>query len=521
MRRAYSVEQVRAAEAALMARLPAGTLMQRAAAGLAAVCADLLPAVYGARVVVLVGSGDNGGDALYAAARLARRGAAVTAVLLSERAHPGGVSAMASAGSKSCKIRVSRAESRADARFGPGDSDLGGVLAAADLVIDGITGIGGKGGLREPAASVVHRVPATAHVVAVDLPSGVDATTGQVDGPAVRADVTVTFGALKSGLLVDPAAAHAGHVVLVDIGLDPYLDQPDVEALQAADLGAVLPAPDRDADKYRRGVVGVLAGSTRYPGAAVLTTGAALHGGAGYVRVAAAPRVAELVRGAWPEAVVESADDDSDPTAVGRVQAWAAGPGIGTDDRARDRLAKVLAADLPTVLDADALTLLATDPDLLSGRSASTLLTPHAGELARLLATDRGAVEARRLEHVRVAAQRYSATVLLKGSTTLVATPGRPTRANPMGSSWLATAGSGDVLTGLTGALLAVGLDPHDAGSVGAWLHGLAARLASAGGPISASDLVPALAAAYRTLTPNRGGRATGLGSRANEQPRR
>ena len=501
MRRAYTVAQVRSAETALMARLPVGALMQRAAAGLAVVCADLLPSVYGARVVVLVGSGDNGGDALYAAARLARRGAAVTTVLLSEQAHPGGMAALTAAGSR--KITVSRAESRADARFRSGDGDLGDVLAGADLVIDGIVGIGGRGGLREPAAAVVSQLPRTAHVVAVDLPSGVDATTGQVDGPAVRADVTVTFGALKPGLLVDPAAQHAGHVVLVDIGLDPYLQQPDAEALQTADVAALLPEPDRDADKYRRGVVGILAGSARYPGAAALTTGAALHGGAGYVRVAAGPGVADVVRRAWPEAVVEAGADDSDPTAVGRVQAWAAGPGIGTDDQAHDRLAKVLAADLPTVLDADALTLLGQDPALLSGRSAPTLLTPHAGELARLLDVDRAAVEGRRLEYVRLAAERYPATVLLKGSTTLVATPGRPTRVNPMGSPWLATAGSGDVLTGLTGSLLAAGLDPHDAGSVGAWLHGLAARLASAGGPISASDLIPAIAAAYRSFSAN------------------
>jgi hydroxyethylthiazole kinase-like uncharacterized protein yjeF len=423
---------------------------------------------------------------------------------------------------------VSRAESRTDARSSSADGDLGDALAGADLIIDGIVGIGGRGGLREPAPSVVSQLPTTAPVVAVDLPSGVDATTGQVDGPAVRADVTVTFGALKPGLLVDPAAEHAGRVVLVDIGLDPYLQRPDVEALQTADVAALAPEPDRGADKYRRGVVGILAGSARYPGAAALTTGAALHGGAGYVRVAAGPGVADVVRRAWPEAVVEAGEDDGDPTAIGRVQAWATGPGVGTDDAARDRLAKVLAADLPTVLDADALTLVAQNPPLLSGRSAPTLLTPHAGELARLLAVDRAVVEARRLEHVRRAAERYSATVLLKGSTTLVATPGRPTRVNPTGSPWLATAGSGDVLTGLTGSLLAAGLDPHDAGSVAAWLHGLAARLASAGGPIprsepasaggpvSASDLIPAIAAAYRAL-PATAARGVGQGDQPGE----
>lgn len=262
MRVAYSVETVRAAERALMARVPEGALMQRAAAGLAAACANALGAgggVYAARVVVLTGSGDNGGDALYAGARLARRGAGVTAVLLApQKAHRGGLAALRAAGGRAVT---------------PEDVDAVALVHRADLVLDGIVGIGGKGGLRPGAVPLAEAAHASrAVVVAVDLPSGVDADTGEVRGAAVRADMTVTFGTYKPGLLVDPAAEHAGALRLVDIGLGPELDgtPPGLEALQHADVAALLPVPDAESDKYRRGVVGVVAGSERYPGAAVL-----------------------------------------------------------------------------------------------------------------------------------------------------------------------------------------------------------------------------------------------------------
>ncbi|MFD5581636.1 NAD(P)H-hydrate epimerase, partial [Streptomyces pseudogriseolus] len=205
MRTAYSVETVRAAERELMARLPEGALMQRAAAGLAAACADVLGRVYGSRVVLLVGSGDNGGDALYAGARLARRGAGVRAVLLAPgRAHAGGLAALRRAGGSVAEAGASGVR----------------LVEQADLVVDGIVGIGGKGGLREeavPWAEAARRGRGV--VVAVDLPSGVDADTGEVRGAAVRADVTVTFGAYKPGLLIDPAREYAGVVRFVDIGL--------------------------------------------------------------------------------------------------------------------------------------------------------------------------------------------------------------------------------------------------------------------------------------------------------------
>jgi hydroxyethylthiazole kinase-like uncharacterized protein yjeF len=495
MRYAHQVRKVRAAEQALMAQLPPGALMQRAAAGLASVSAGLVGRVPGSRVVVLAGSGDNGGDALFAGARLASRGAAVLAVTAGSRVHEQGAAALRAAGG----------------RLASADDDAApAAVGAADLILDGLLGIGGRGGLREPQASLAWlaaRSPAV--VVAVDLPSGVDADTGEVEGSAIQADVTVTFGTLKPGLLIDPGAGHAGVVELIDIGLSPYLDPPDASALQAPDVGTLLPQPGGDSDKYRRGVAGIVAGSERFTGAAALAVGGAIRGGAGMVRlVSAAPAVA-VVRLLWPEAVITVTGQDipagEDVHAAGRVQAWVVGPGMGTDDQARDRLAAVLASDVPVLVDADGLTLLAAHQGLLS-RDPPTLLTPHAGELGRLLGVDPADVESRRLEHARKAAASLGATVLLKGSTTVIATPdgrsaasqGRtsqgetgqdgdsrddlpPVRVNPTGTSWLATAGTGDVLSGLAGSLLAQGLEVGEAAAAAAYLHGLAARLAAAG----------------------------------------
>ncbi|MGH3096852.1 MAG: NAD(P)H-hydrate dehydratase [Streptosporangiales bacterium] len=478
MRSAHGVDKVRAAEQALMARLPEGALMQRAAAGLSRCCAAVLGSPYGRRVVLLVGSGDNGGDALYAGARLARRGAGVRALRAGSRIHPGGLAALRAAGGSVV--------------------DDPSVIDDADLVVDGLVGIGGSGGLREPAATLAARTAvAGAAVVAVDVPSGVDASTGEVAGTAVRADVTVTFGTWKPGLLVDPGAGLAGAVQLVDIGLGADLPAPDVEAPQAADVAALLPVPGRETDKYRRGVVGVAAGSERYPGAALLAVGAAVRSGAGMVRYSGPTRVADLVRARWPEVIVQEGMPDD----TGRVQAWVIGPGLDTDETAKERLAQVLRSDVPVLVDADGLSVL---PEFVAEdglrRSAPTVLTPHAGELARLAGADRTDVESRRLAHASDLAARLRATVLLKGSTTVVSEGEGPARVNPTGSGWLATAGSGDVLSGFLGGLLAQGLAPLDAASVGAYLHGVAARLAANGAPISASDLPAKLPEAWRSL---------------------
>ncbi|MFJ9424013.1 NAD(P)H-hydrate dehydratase [Streptomyces sp. NPDC101249] len=477
MRTAYSVDTVRTAERALMARLPEGALMQRAAAGLAAACAELLGRVYGRRVVLLVGSGDNGGDALHAGARLARRGAGVTAVLLAPpaRTHAGGLAALTRAGG-----RAVGADRGAEA------------VARADLVVDGVVGIGGRGGVRADAEPLVDAVErARAAVVAVDLPSGVEADSGEVRGRAVRADLTVTFGTHKPALLVDPAREYAGSVRLVDIGLRSELPaEPVLEALQHADVAALLPRPGAASDKYRRGVVGIAAGSARYPGAAVLAVSGALRGGAGAVRYVGPAGDAVLAR--FPETLVS----DRGPREAGRVQAWVVGPGAG-DEAAS--VGEVLAQDVPVLIDADGLRL--ADRAAVRARTAPTLLTPHAGEAAALLGVAREEVEAARLASARELAQRYGATVLLKGSTTLVADPGGgPVRVNATGTAWLATAGSGDVLSGLAGSLLASGLTARDAGSVAAYLHGLAGRFAADGAPAGAHDVAEAIPSAWRDV---------------------
>ncbi len=457
-----------------MARLPEGALMQRAAAGLAAACAELLGRVYGSRVVLLVGSGDNGGDALYAGARLARRGAGVTAVLLApERAHPGGLAALRRAGGRTVGV----------------DGAVG-LVEGADLVVDGIVGIGGTGGLRPEAVPLAEAARRSrGAVVAVDLPSGVDADTGEVHGTAVRADLTVTFGTHKPGLLIDPAREYAGSVRLVDIGLTLPAEA-ELQALQHADVARILPEPGAESDKYRRGVVGVAAGSARYPGAAVLAVAGALRGGAGAVRYVGPAGDAVIAR--FPETLVS----DRGPAHAGRVQAWVTGPGAGEDAAT---VAEVLAADVPVLIDADGLRL--ADPDAVRARRAPTLMTPHAGEAAALLGVDRGEVEGARLRSARELAGRYRATVLLKGSTTLVADPdGGPVRVNPTGTSWLATAGSGDVLSGLAGSLLAAGLSTRDAGSVAAYLHGLAGRFAADGAPTGAQDVAGHITRAWRDV---------------------
>jgi hydroxyethylthiazole kinase-like uncharacterized protein yjeF len=477
VRRAYSVAVVRRAEAALMATLPAGVLMSRAAAGLATTCGRLLAGggVYGARVVLLVGSGDNGGDALYAGERLARRGARVDAVLVSDRHHEAGLAALLRAGGR----RWSADEDAPEVEQ---------LVAAADLVVDGVLGIGGRGGLRGSAAALAGRLDEGAGwLVAADLPSGVDADTGAAAGAAVRADVTVTFGALKPGLLVGAGRERAGVVELVDLGLGPYLpDDPDLASLEAADVEAWWPYPGPDSDKYRRGVVGVVAGSASYGGAAVLCVGGAIRAGAGMVRFAGADHLAPAVQQRWPEAVVGQ----------GRVQAWVVGPGLGTDDEAAQRVREVLRADEPVLVDADGLTVLAAHPEWARDRDGLTVLTPHDREFERFGA----AVGDDRVGAARRLAAELGVVVLLKGTATVVAQPDGTAYVNPTGTGWLATAGSGDVLSGVVGALLAAGLGPM-APVVGAYVHGLAGRVAADGAPVSALQVAQAVPAAVRLLS--------------------
>ncbi len=447
MIRAHTVDDVRRAEAAAMARLPDGALMQRAAAGLAAAVLDLLGGGYGRRVLLLVGRGDNGGDALWAGARLAARGSRVEALLLADRVHEAGLAALESAGG-----HVTR--------------DLDDLDPAPDVVVDGIVGIGGRAGLRPDAVAALEQY-AGVPVVSVDVPSGVDVDTGRIDGPHVRADLTVTFGTHKVAHLVDPASTASGAIHLVDLGLADDLPQAAVEALQPDDVRALLPRPGDVAHKYTRGVVGVRAGSSTYPGAALLAVSGANTGLAGMVRYLGPDAVAGTVRTAHPEVVGD-----------GRVQAWVVGPGGGDDAEAM--LAAARSDEVPVVIDADALR-------HVDGPVPGCVLTPHAGELAAMLGVERETVEAFPLEHAREAARRWDCVVLLKGHHTLVADASGRVRVTTTGVPWLATAGAGDVLAGLVGALLAAGLEPYDAASVGSWLHGAAATEAAGGGPLTAT----------------------------------
>ncbi len=437
--------------------------MARAARAVAVEAVGMLGFGYGARVVLLVGPGDNGGDALYAGAELGRRGVAVSAVPADpDRLHAGGLAAFRAAGG--------RLRGLADA--GP-----------ADLVVDGLLGIGASGPVRPALLPLVRwSSEQPAPVLAVDVPSGVDPDTGAVAGPAVRAAVTVCMGALKAGLLVGEGRLHTGRLRLVDIGIGPRLPEPNLYRLDRRDLR--LPTPGPADDKYTRGVLGVAAGSAAYPGAAQLCVGSARLGGVGAVRYAG-HAAAEVVR-RWPEVIV--ADTVAE---AGRVQAWVVGPGLGDTADAVESLERVLAGDVPAVVDADGLNLLADRRELLAGRAADTVLTPHDREFERLF----GELGTDRIAAARRAARDSGATVLLKGYATVVAEPSGRCFVNPVGAPALATAGSGDVLAGLVGSLLAAGLAPGLAAATGAYLHAAAAQRAGTGGPVTAGDLIDALRA--------------------------
>lgn len=498
---AYAAADVRAAEEPVLAaeRVFAGGLMDRAAAALAGVVREELRVLPGARgrrsvagrdVVALVGAGNNGGDALHALARLRREGVRTTALLLSDHFHEGGLAAHGAAGGRAVAVT---------------DEALGDAAAeafAADVLLDGLLGIGGRGALRGTAARLVEVLTGLVGegrpgrerpvVVAVDLPSGTGVDDGTVPGPVLPADRTVAFGVLTPGLLLPPAALVTGRVDVVDLGLAPR--SPALRRLEPADVARLWPVPGRAAHKYSRGVVGVVAGSPAYPGAAVLTCGAALAAGCGMVRYVGPDQVARAVLGAHPEVVVGD----------GRVQALVLGPGTGADGGSGPAVAEALrrAADgVPAVVDAGAL---AAVPG--AGRLPDhVVLTPHAGELARLLdalgtPVERRDVEAEPLRWARAAHDATGATVLLKGPITVVVGAGG-VLSQADAPAWLATAGAGDVLAGVLGAVLAGRHDDLLAGRVdaaslaatAALVHGRAAHAACPGGPVTATGVTVAV----------------------------
>jgi hydroxyethylthiazole kinase-like uncharacterized protein yjeF len=446
---AYTVEQVRRIEQRAMAGVAEGALMQRAATGLAAAILRLLRArahrAYGARVLILVGPGNNGGDALWAGARLSARGVAVTAVSCLGTPHAEGLAALLHAGGRLLPLS------------GLDQSALGSYRVA----VDGVLGIGGRPGLPDDIAELAQRLgDAGVPVVAVDLPSGVDADTGAVPGGAIRAAVTVTFGVAKIAHLLEPARSRSGRLQIVDIGLDPSTETPVLDAWDADRVRASWPYPAPSGDKYAKGVVGVDCGSEQYPGAGIMSVFGAVHGGAGMVRFLGPESARAVISADLPNVVF----------APGRVQAHLLGSGWGDRPDGSTSVAAAVDSGQPGVLDADGLR---HRPDRMPEQ---WLLTPHAGELALLLGRERSEVEDDPLRAVRDGAELTGATVLLKGATQLVARPGVDTvEVAVPGPAWTGQAGSGDTLGGLCAAVLAAGEPAHTAAVLGASLQALAA----------------------------------------------
>ena len=555
---AYSGTEVRAAEQPLLDRGLGGILMHRAARGLAQVCGQHLRQVNpqgllaGGRAVFLVGSGNNGGDALWAGAFLRERSVAVTAVLTGSRAHQEGLTAFQRAGGEVLRLvgendpgRDGAADLSAGVAQAPPAtvSEVVALMCSAQLVVDGMLGTGASGGLRgapaqlvtaftrrqedsarqgeqgvrggSAAASSSERSP---RIVACDLVSGVSADTGEAPEPVLRAHATVTFGAAKTGHVVAPGEQAAGELTVVPIGIEDGLGEPAVRRFQPQDVLAAWPRPGADDTKYTRGVLGVVAGAPSYPGAAIMCTQAAVNAGAGMVRFLGDATTRSMVLARSPEVVCS----DEQPWDV-HVQAWLAGPGAVGDESQAARVQAVIESREPAVLDAGALD--AAARSVADARlSPHTILTPHAGELSQIFewlhgfglcsqGVERAEIEARPLHWAREAARLTGATVLLKGATTVIASPvaaggagGDPghdvarrpgDEASPGGkpgdsagasspgaqdclclsvgdaSPWLATAGSGDTLAGILGTVLAhVAEHPDALSGLGDWARG-------------------------------------------------
>ncbi len=513
MRYALTAEQVRDAEAAAVASgvTSLEALMERAGGALAAEVARRAPE---GEIVVVTGKGNNGGDGWVAARALADAGRAVRVLACAPPDELTGPAAEAA--HTAARAGVTWADAF------DGDS-LPQALASARVVVDAVFGIGFTGAAREPYASAIEAI-AAAHeagvlVVAADVPSGVDADTGAAEGPAVRASVTVTFSALKPGLLLYPGAARAGKIVIADVGL-PASTAPSgaLEVWDPEDYRALLPGSKPDAHKGSRGRVLVVAGSHRFSGAAVLACAGAGRLGAGYVIAAVPSPVVSVVQSALPHVIVADVEAGADggfgPSAAATVRELAAdadavvvGPGIGLGEGAVALVGELIdSVEVPLVLDADALNALGTEwPRALQareGRGATTIVTPHPGEAARLLGIKPGDVQANRPAAARCLAGARRVCVL-KGARTIVAGARRAavTRA---GNAGMATAGTGDVLAGMLGTLLAQGLEPYEAGVLGAYLHGRAGDRAAADLSetcLVASDLPAYLPAAVRELT--------------------
>lgn len=466
--------------------VPGVSLMAAAARAAARVARGRFP--HANRIAVVAGSGNNGGDGFEVARLLRGFGRDVTILRVADRAPTGDAEAML-AGARGAGVAVIE---RPDGAI---DADL----AGAELIIDALLGTGGRGVPRDAAARAIDAiVGANAPVLALDVPSGVDASTGEAPGPVVAAEMTVSFHAGKPGLWIAPGSVHAGEVIVVPIGIPPGTPVAPA-AVAVADATALIPGRTTGGSKYDAGAVLVVGGAPGMAGAPSLAATAALRTGAGLVRVA----VPETVRpevAAWArEAMVHGlpADPVERIAALGeRMDAVAVGPGLGRTSGAERILAATLDLPLPLVVDADALWWLRGDLVRLQDRSAPTVLTPHAGEAAGLLAVDTDVIATRRLDSARRVAVESGAVALFKGADTIVVDPAGRVGLRDGTCAALATAGSGDVLTGVIAALLARGCDMWSAAIAGAVIHLDAGRRAVAarrGGAIMAGDLIEAL----------------------------
>ena len=469
--------------------------MERAGRAVARAAVDIMGGTYGRRAVVVCGKGNNGGDGLVAGRHLARWGVRVAVVA---------VEALADL-REPAATNASRLDEAPSIRVLPfSAATLARELERADVTIDSIFGMGFRGIPEDEWADAIAGVNASfAPVVAVDIPSGVSGATGAVEGDAVRADLTVTFGAAKVGSVVLPGAEFAGVVRVADIGFPEDLVRPDTFLMEPGDVAAILPERPIDTHKRATGVLLVVAGSRGMTGAVRLIAEAAGRIGAGLVQVAVPEGILSTVQTELVESTflplpqtsagtIGPASVDIVLERLAGVDALAIGPGLSTNEETAGFVRDLVrACPVPLVLDADGLNAFAGSAYELADRKADAVLTPHAGEFARLSGVTARELADDRLRHVRALAATSGGVVLLKGSRTLVATSDGIVRVNPTGGPVLATAGSGDVLTGVIGGLLARGLDPVDAASAGAYVHGLAGILAgrSLGEGTLASDI--------------------------------
>jgi len=454
--------------------IPSARLMERAGAGLAAAVQELVPE---GRIVVVCGKGNNGGDGLVSA-RLLREGQREVDVLLLAPVEDLRGDAAANAG---------RLPGSAPERFDPAR------LRGGAVVVDAILGTGFSGLPREPAAGAIEAIndlSGDSVVIACDVPSGVDASTGEVQGPAVRAGATVTFHAGKPGLWIAPGKSHSGEVRVIDIGIPEGEAADPAIGLIGPAVSAAIPRRGRESTKFAAGNVLVCGGSTGLTGAPCLAAEAAMRAGAGYVTLCVPASLHAIFEGRMLE-VMSAPVPDRDGMIVaealgptlqrtGRTDVLVLGPGLGRDPGTAGFIRELAArAELPLLLDADGLNAHIDALDSLRERPAATVLTPHAGELGRLLGCQSSEVQERRLEAVRDAAARAGAVVVLKGDDTLVADADGRVAVNRGGASALATAGTGDVLSGVIGAYLAKRMDPFHAACAGVFVHGAAGRLAA------------------------------------------